>query len=124
MNGVVPKARCSHSCIFYEGFLFIFGGVGAGGLLNDLHIYDTGKVENASPYLCFILTPLNTQLLTAGKTLRLVEMYQKHERVTVQIYTDQKCLSLADFQNLETAQQLCVGLTLVCRIALSLKKIY
>ena len=71
MNGVVPKARCSHSCIFYEGFLFIFGGVGAGGLLNDLHIYDTGKVENASPYLCFILTPFEKPVTNSWQNVEI-----------------------------------------------------
>lgn len=40
ISGTKPPARCGHSAVLYHGKLYIFGGKGMKGLLNDLWAFD------------------------------------------------------------------------------------
>jgi len=45
-RGEVPEPRASHGAVALDGSLYVFGGFGMGGLLNDLHQLATENLED------------------------------------------------------------------------------
>lgn len=44
-KGSPPEARSFHAMVAVGSTLYVFGGCGKGGRLNDLHLFDTAALE-------------------------------------------------------------------------------